>query len=51
MTNVVFKFPDILQIVKVKIVIVKFVNLTPWRGVTRDSEVFLDVAKNLGTCL
>ena len=38
MTNVVFKF--ILQIIKVKIVIVRFVNPTPWRGETRDSGFF-----------
>jgi hypothetical protein len=36
MTNYVFKFPNILKIVKVKIVVVKFVNPAPWRGETRE---------------
>jgi hypothetical protein len=51
MTKYVFKLPNILQIVKVKIVVVKFVNPTPWRGETRDLGFFLGVAKNLVTCL
>jgi hypothetical protein len=45
MTNYVFKFPNVLQIVKVKIVVVKFVNPTPWRGEKRDSGVFLGGSK------